>query len=321
MNSALRHFEIDSNCIRGGVAVIYGGDSAEREISLRGGSAVAEALSRRLPELIVIDPGEQNPLQVIAEQNIAHVFLLLHGPGGEDGTIQGALEIAGVSYTGSGVLSSALAMDKLRCKYLWQTLDIPTPAFKQLSEDSDFNQLTELLGTEMIVKPAHEGSSIGMARVNDATALERAFKDAQKYDSDVMVESWLSGAEYTVAIVGDETLPAIRLETDRSFYDYDAKYELDTTRYYCPSGLADEKEQELLALAKRAYQSLDCRGWGRVDIMCDANDRFEVLEVNTCPGMTDHSLVPMAAAAAGIDFENLVARIFSESLKSEGMSC
>lgn len=215
MSSAQRHFEIDASRIRGGVAVMYGGDSSEREISIRGGSAVAEALAKRVPNLLVIDPAEQNPLQVITEQNIAHVFLLLHGPGGEDGTIQGALEIAGVSYTGSGVLSSALAMDKLRCKYLWQTLDIPTPAFAQLSETSDFEQLASTLGTELIVKPAREGSSIGMARVNDATALQRAFKDAQQYDSEVMVESWLSGAEYTVAIVGDETLPSIRLETNR----------------------------------------------------------------------------------------------------------
>jgi D-alanine-D-alanine ligase len=290
-----------------------------REVSLHGGRAVHRALCARLPDTQAMDAGP-DIIERLQNEAIAHVFLMLHGRGGEDGTIQGALETLSVTYTGSGVMSSAIAMDKLRSKWLWQGIGVASPAFALLNAGSHYEELAKRLGPQMIVKPSHEGSSIGMMRVASATELARAWEVASPYDSDVLVEAWVDGEEYTVAIVGDEALPAIRLETDHDFYDYDAKYRSSTTRYICPCGLSPAEEQALQQLALQAYDSLGCRGWGRVDLMRDQDGCFQVLEVNTCPGMTDHSLVPMAAAAAGMDFENLVALIFAHSLEGGG-SC
>jgi len=310
-----RRFEIDKRRLRGRVAVLMGGHSAEREVSLKGGSAVHKALAARLTDTLAIQ-ADNDVLDTLIRERISHVFLMLHGRGGEDGTIQGALETVGMTYTGSGVMASALSMDKLRCKWLWRGLQIDTPAFSQLTGNDNYSELALALGPRMIVKPAHEGSSLGMTRVCGQDQLREAWELASRYDSDVFVEAWIDGPEYTVAIVDDEVLPPIRLETDRPFYDYEAKYLSSTTRYYCPAGLDDEDESSLKALAEKAYRSVDCHGWGRVDLMRDPDGRFQVLEINTCPGMTDHSLVPMAAAAAGIDFENLVARIFNLSLEA-----
>jgi D-alanine-D-alanine ligase len=315
--SASLETRIDPARLRGAVAVLMGGDSAEREVSLRGGRAVHQALEARVPGALAIDV-DGEILARLQQERVGHAFLMLHGRGGEDGTIQGALEQLQIAYTGSGVLASALAMDKLRCKWLWAGLGIDTPAFALLDGAGRYPELEPLLGPQMIVKPSREGSSIGMMRVSGADELDAAYALACRYDDDVLVETWIDGAEYTVAILGDEALPPIRLETDRGFYDYDAKYVADDTRYICPCGLGADEEQTLRTLALRAYRSLDCRGWGRVDLMRDRSGRWLVLEVNTCPGMTDHSLVPMAAAAAGIDFEELVARIFTLSLDTGG---
>lgn len=312
-----RRYEVDEARLRGRVAVLMGGDSAERAVSLAGGRAVYAALRVRLPDLLAVDAGE-DVLEVLTRERIKHVFLMLHGRGGEDGRIQGALDTLGVSYTGSGVMSSALSMDKLRCKWLWRGLGIDTPLFAQLYAHCNYEELIKELGSELIVKPAREGSSIGMMRVGRADELSMAWKLARQYDSEVLVEKWIHGPEYTVAIVEDEVLPPIRLETERAFYDYEAKYHATTTRYHCPAELSTEDFYTLSSVAGRAYHSIGCEGWGRVDLMRDAQGRFLVLEVNTCPGMTDHSLVPMAAAAAGIDFQNLVVRIFNSSLAGGG---
>lgn len=314
----MRRFELDAARITGPVAVLLGGRSAEREVSLQSGRAVHAALARRLPGVLAID-ARQDVLQSLLQAGVRHVFIALHGRGGEDGAMQGALETLGISYTGSGVLACALAMDKLRCKRFWQAEGVPTPAFAMAGPDADWGSLVRDLGAQLFVKPASEGSSIGVAPVDDAAGLARAVAEAARYDRCVLVERRVIGPEYTVAIVDDEVLPAIRLETPRTFYDYAAKYTLDTTRYHCPSGLEAAAERELGDIALRAFRSLGCRGWARVDVMRDAaTGEFLVLEVNTSPGMTDHSLVPMAAAAVGIDFENLVVRILNASLPPAG---
>jgi len=310
----MRRIEVNSGALRGSVAVLLGGTSAEREVSLESGAAVHAALARRLEGVIAIDAGA-DVVQRLLEAKVAHTFIALHGRGGEDGTLQGALETLGVSYTGSGVLACALAMDKLRCKRFWQAEGIPTPDFALADAGLDYAGLAGRLGSKLIVKPACEGSSIGVTPVDDAESLERALALAGRYDSCVLVERRIAGPEYTVAIVDGEVLPSIRLETPRTFYDYEAKYRLDSTRYLCPSGLDAREEAELGALAARAFDSLGCTGWGRVDVMRDAaSGDFLVLEVNTSPGMTSHSLVPMAARAAGMEFDDLVARIFNASL-------
>ncbi len=310
----MRRFEIDRAALRGPVAVLMGGSSAEREVSLESGRAVHAALSRRLDGVLAIDAGA-DVLGRLAGAGVAHVFIALHGRGGEDGTMQGALQTLGISYTGSGVLACALAMDKLRCKRFWQAEGIATPDFAVADAAADYAALAARLGPRLIVKPASEGSSIGITPVDGAAELGRAVALASRYDSCVLVERRVMGPEYTVAIVDGEILPSIRLETPRTFYDYEAKYQLDTTRYLCPSGLDARDEAELAALAARAFDSLGCRGWGRVDVMRDAaSGEFLVLEVNTAPGMTSHSLVPMAARAVGIEFDDLVVRIFSASL-------
>lgn len=297
----------------GRVGLLYGGKSSEREISLMTGAAVHQALLNLGVDVTAIDAGD-DLLQQLAEQNLDRVFIALHGPGGEDGTLQGALEYLNLPYTGSGVLASALAMDKMRCKLLWRGLNLPSANFVALRATSDWSAVLQQLGGRAMVKPSREGSSIGMSRVESAEQLQAAWQTAAQYDDSVLAEALLSGPEYTVAILGDQVLPSIRIQAQETFYDYRAKYFSDDTRYHCPSGLTAEKESEIAALARRAFDSLGCRGWGRVDVMADSAGAFQLLEVNTVPGMTSHSLVPMAARVAGISFDQLVLRILEASL-------
>ncbi|MCF6355345.1 MAG: D-alanine--D-alanine ligase [Candidatus Polarisedimenticolaceae bacterium] len=287
-----------------------GGQSAEREISLRSGRAVLAALKSQRVDAHAVDV---TPDVMVQLTGFDRVFIALHGRGGEDGVIQGALEMLGLPYTGSGVAGSALGMDKYRCKLLWRGLGLPTADFVMLQHESDLDAAVAL-GFPLIIKPSHEGSSIGMARVENRAELQQAWQDATQYDAEVMAEKWISGAEFTVAILGDEALPLIRLETPHTFYDYAAKYEADDTRYLCPCGLDEEQEQQLQQLALKAFYAVDAGGWGRVDLMQDVDGCFLLLEVNTSPGMTDHSLVPMAAQARGIGFEALVWRILEGTL-------
>ncbi|MAT94710.1 MAG: D-alanine--D-alanine ligase [Halioglobus sp.] len=294
------------------IAVLCGGSSAEREVSLQSGATVLAALRAAGFDAVSVDPAQ--PDWIAQLQATAFAFNALHGPGGEDGSMQGALAALGVPGSGSGVLGSALAMDKQRCKQLWRGIGLPSADFEVLTPQTDWQGVIDRLG-EVFVKPACEGSSIGMARVDSAGALARAFADARQYAGAVLAERFIDGPEYTVAILGGQTLPSIRLETDNVFYDYAAKYLSDDTRYHCPSGLTPAEEEEIALLSLRAFHSLDCSVWGRVDLMRGADGAFYVLEVNTIPGMTSHSLVPMAAAAAGMDLPALVTRIVELSLE------
>ncbi len=307
---------IDVNAL-GRVAVLYGGRSAEREVSLKSGAAVLAALQAAGVDAFAIDVGDDLLVRLCAEQ-IDRAFIVLHGRGGEDGTVQGLLECAGIPYTGSGVLASALAMDKLRTKQIWHSVGLPTPRHAALSSEQDCLQAAQDLGFPLIVKPANEGSSIGMAKVDDLAALLAAWQEARKFDSQVLVEQWISGPEFTVAMLGDEVLPPIRLATNNAFYDYEAKYLSNETQYQIPCGLDADKEAELRELTARACQTLGVSGWGRADVMQDAQGHFWLLEVNTVPGMTDHSLVPMAAQAAGLDFQALVLSILAGTLQARG---
>lgn len=284
----------------GRVAVLAGGRSAERAVSLKSGRAVHDALRSIGVLAELVDPSEHK-VEVLRGFDVC--FIALHGRGGEDGVIQGVLEHLGVPYTGSGVMASAIGMDKVKTKMIWRAAGLSTPDFYVAGQP-----MTEL-AFPLMVKPAHEGSSIGMRKVDDAEQLADAIAEAEKFDTEVLVEQWIHGAEFTVAILNGEALPAIRLETPNRFYDYEAKYEANTTRYLCPCGLDAEQEKALQALALEAFNQIGCRGWGRVDVMQDEQGRFYLLEVNTVPGMTDHSLVPMAAKAAGRDFPQLVAEI------------
>jgi len=297
----------------GRVGVLYGGTSAEREISLISGGSVVAALQRSGVDLVAIDVGA-DLLQQLPKLSLARVLIMLHGPGGEDGSLQGALQFLGLPYTGSGVFASALAMDKLHSKQFWQGVGLPTAKFAVLNDSTDWQATLDALGGVVMVKPSHEGSSLGMTRADSAAELEKAWIEAAALDSSVIAEQWISGAEYTVALLNGEVLPPIRLETDHSFYDYNAKYLADDTRYLCPCGLDQDREAELKELALAAFNSLGCSGWGRVDVMCDQDGEFQLLEVNTVPGMTDHSLVPMAAKAAGYSFDELVLKILDTSL-------
>jgi len=281
-------------------------------VSLVSGKAVFDALIRVGVDAELIDTRDAQWWRRVDGQ-FAHAFIVLHGPGGEDGTVQGLLQSMGISYTGSGVRASALAMDKLRTKWLWSGLGLSTPEFEVLNAHSDFDAISARFGSVM-VKPAHEGSSIGMSRANSGAELRSAFATANRYDAVVLAERLVVGAEFTVAVLGDRALPPIRLETDNTFYDYEAKYIRNDTRYICPCGLPDDKVQELEQLALAAFNSVGCEGWGRVDVMQERDGRFFLLEVNTVPGMTDHSLVPMAARAAGLDFDALVLEILRLSL-------
>jgi D-alanine-D-alanine ligase len=296
----------------GAVAVLLGGGSSEREISLLSGKAVLAGLRRRGVNAVEFDPA-QRPLSELATLNIERVWIALHGPGGEDGTLQGALEFLGVPYTGSGVLGSAIGMDKLRSKRLAQAAGVATPEFAVLRSAADLAPALERLGLPLIVKPATQGSSVGMARVERAEELPEAWESARRIESTVFAERWITGGEYTVAILQGQALPSIRIETPRTFYDYEAKYFRDDTRYFCPSGLAVAAEQQLAALALASFEACGASGWGRADFMLDASGRPLLLEINTVPGMTDHSLVPMAARAAGMDFDELVWRVLESS--------
>ncbi len=297
----------------GRVAVLMGGWAAEREVSLVSGRAVLDGLLRRGVNAHGIDVG-RDVLSILAAGGYDRVFNVLHGRGGEDGVVQGALEILRLPYTGSGVMGSAIGMDKYRTKLLLRALDLPTPAFALIRGEQDLETAAGL-GFPLMVKPALEGSSIGMSRADDPQQLHKAWRTAAEYDSHVMAEAWVSGAEYTAAILGDRALPLIRLETPHAFYDYEAKYVADDTRYLIPCGLEAEREAELQALALQAFAAIGASGWGRVDILMDGQQNPWLIEVNTVPGMTSHSLVPMAAKAVGIDFDELVWRILAQTLE------
>jgi len=292
----------------GKVGVLLGGRSAEREVSLKSGSMVLAALQRKGVDAQAFDPRDRG-LEELFGARFDRVFIALHGRYGEDGTLQGALELAGIPYTGSGVLASALAMDKWRTKLVWQAAGVPTPRYELLGADSDFRAVAARLGLPIMVKPANEGSSIGMSKVRRAADLEEAYALAANYDPLVIAEQFIEGPELTAGVLGRDALPLIRLETPRDFYDYEAKYVADDTRYICPCGLPADEEREIQRAVIRAFDVLGCRGWGRVDLMLDRAGKPHFLEVNTSPGMTDHSLVPMAARAAGVSFEDLCVRI------------
>ena len=297
------------------VAVLMGGTSAERDVSLMSGKAVLAGLREAGVDAHAIDTRDVSVL-TLKEQGFTSAFIALHGRGGEDGTLQAMLEFLQLPYTGSGVMASAITMDKLRTKLLWQGRGLPTGRFVWLTRqqyqaglDAATRDAIAALGLPLFVKPSSEGSSVGISRVNTPDDLPAALKEAFRHDGDVLVEAFLSGGEYTVGIVGDRILPSIRIQTASEFYDYEAKYISDDTQYFCPAGLSAEKEAELQTLVLDAWRALGCSGWGRVDVMTDSEGNFQLLEVNTSPGMTSHSLVPMAAREAGISFSQLVARI------------
>ena len=297
------------------VAVLMGGTSAEREVSLMSGAAVLAGLREMGIDAHAVDTRDVSVLN-LKQQGFAKAFIALHGRGGEDGTLQAVLDFLQLPYTGSGVMASAITMDKLRSKLLWQGRGLPSGKFVWLTRqqheqglDADTIAAIEALGLPLFVKPSCEGSSVGISRVNSAEALPAALDEAFRHDNDVLIEAFLSGAEYTVGIVGEQILPSIRIKTASEFYDYEAKYISDDTEYFCPSGLNAEQEAELQTLVWAAWRALGCSGWGRVDVMADSEGNFQLLEVNTSPGMTSHSLVPMAAKQAGYSFPQLVARI------------
>lgn len=295
----------------GKVAVLLGGDSAERSISLRSGAEVLKGLIAAGVDAFKIDlcADGADPVEQLLKADFDRAFLILHGRGGEDGTVQGLLEMLKKPYTGSGVAASALGMDKLRCKQLWIGAGFPTPAYAELNAETDLQKVADELGFPLMVKPVHEGSSIGMSRVLDLAQLKQAYAEAAKYDHQVIAEQWIQGSEYTMAILNDQALPVIRLETTHDFYDFHAKYEANDTRYLFDHQLTQERYNDLQNLALNAFKAVGCRGWGRVDLMMDHHGQFQLLEVNTLPGMTDHSLVPMAARQAGMSFSELVVQI------------
>lgn len=301
----------------GRVAVFFGGESAEREVSLNSGKMVLQALLDAGVDAFGVDT-KGNWLAKFLTEKVDRVFNILHGRGGEDGRIQGLLETLKIPYTGSGILASALAMDKLRTKQIWSSFGLPTPRYAMLVTEEDCNQVADRLGFPLIVKPSHEGSSVGMAKVNTLVELIDAWREALIYDKEVLVEEWITGAEFTVSMVDNEVLPAIRLGTTHSFYDYDAKYIAADTVYQIPCGLDEQKEDELKALVKKSCQLINVEGWGRVDVMQNQQGDFYLLEVNTAPGMTDHSLVPMAARAIGMNYQQLVLTILGTTLEQEG---
>ncbi len=290
------------------VAVFMGGWSAEREVSLKSGQAVYDALRRKGINAHAIDVN-RNIVEKLHTQGFTHVFNIMHGRGGEDGVIQALLELHQLPYTGSGVLGSALAMDKLKCKQLWTGIGLPTPAHMELNSEADCINAVEKLGLPLMIKPVLEGSSIGISKVTRADDMVKAWKAARECVGTVIAEAFVTGEEYTAAILDNQVLPMIRLKTDHDFYDYQAKYVSDDTQYICPCGLQPETETELGAMMLQAFNAIGLQGWGRVDFMLDAQQQPWLIEVNTVPGMTDHSLVPMAARQAGIEFDDLVLKI------------
>ncbi len=292
----------------GKVAVLFGGRSAEREVSLKSGSAVLAALQRSGVDAHAFDPAQRD-LSELKKEKFDGAFIALHGRYGEDGTVQGALELLGIPYTGSGVMASAIAMDKWRSKLIWQAAGLPIPEYEALTAPSDWNALADHLDLPLFIKPANEGSSVGINKVKSVEELPAAYDEAAKHDKVVIAESCVSGGEYTVAILNGRALPVIKIEPANEFYDYEAKYLRDDTRYLCPCGLNPEQEREMQHLARLAFELIGGEGWGRVDFLRDEQGKIYVLEANTSPGMTDHSLVPMAARQAGISFEQLVLQI------------
>lgn len=300
----------------GRVALMMGGQAAEREISLISGQAVLQSLEKQGVDVTAIDVRD-NPIEALAGKQIDRVFNIIHGRGGEDGVLQAILEVLGIAYTGSGVLASALAMDKLRTKLCWCGAGLPTPDWMLLKARQDLPACADKLGFPVIVKPALEGSSFGMSKANDEAQLLEAWRVACEFSCDVYAEQWVSGQEYTVGLLQSEALPVIRLETPNAFYDYQAKYQSEDTQYHCPSGLSDDKEWQLQQLALEAAELVGVSGWGRVDVFIDDKGDSQLIEVNTVPGMTSHSLVPMAAAAVGVNFDDLVWRILESSFTDD----
>ena len=291
----------------GKVAVLLGGRSAEREVSLQSGHAVLEALIRKGVDAYPFDPAKK-PIEEL-KQKFNIVYIALHGRYGEDGTVQGALELMDLPYTGSGVLASALAIDKWRTKLLWQSVGVNTPRYKILNADCDFDMVVKELGLPLIVKPSREGSTIGLCKATSTEDLLDVYQTAAKHDSVVLAEQFIEGMELTAAILGDTPLPLVRIEVEGELYDYKAKYLSHDTRYFCPSGLSAELENTIQIQALQAHRILGCQGWGRVDVILDKSDKPYFLETNTSPGMTSHSLVPIAAKTAGIPFDDLVIKI------------
>ncbi len=300
----------------GKVAVLLGGNSAEREISLLSGRQVSDSLSQTGIDVIAIDAAS-NLVNQLLNLRPDRVFNMLHGRGGEDGVVQGLLHSLAIPFTGSDVLASALAMDKLRSKMLWRQLGLSTPDFAVLTDIADYRSLIDRFGT-VVVKPVNEGSSIGMSIAGSPRELEEACEKARRYDHRIMIEQYIDGEEYTVSILQQAALPAIQLKTEREFYDFDAKYVANDTQYICPVELTDDDLTRLNILALNAFNALGCEAWGRVDLMRDSQGHFHLLEVNTVPGMTDHSLVPMAARQAGITFDDLLLQILFAKDTAEG---
>jgi D-alanine-D-alanine ligase len=305
----------------GRVAVAMGGASAEREISLNSGNAVLNALVEQGVNAVAVDIGN-DPISALLTEQYDRVFNIVHGRGGEDGVLQGVLESMGLPYTGSGVLGSALCMAQLKTKLCWQASQLPTPACIMLKTHEDIDRVVNQLGFPVIVKPVREGSSIGMNKATSTQQLTDAWQQAREFDDEVMAEQWITGDEYTVGIIDDQALPLIRLQTPNDFYDYQAKYHANTTQYHCPCGLAKEQETQLQQLALNASQVVDATGWSRVDLFVNDANQPWLIEINTVPGMTDHSLVPMAAIAMGMDFKQLVWQILETSMDNaqQGMA-
>lgn len=299
------------------IAVLLGGTSAEREVSLNSGKAVLEALLNQGYDAHPIDPKEYNVAN-LKKDGFNRVFNILHGRGGEDGTMQGLLEQIGLPYTGCGVMASALTMDKMRTKMLWKAFGLPVADMEVVTRETfaslDPQAVVDKLGLPLMVKPSLEGSSVGLTKVKAVDELKSAVEYALKFDNTILIEEWLAGDELTVPVLDSQVLPAIRIVPEGEFYDYNAKYISDNTQYFCPAGLTSEREQELAILVKRAYDAVGCRGWSRIDVMCDAKGDFRLVEVNTNPGMTSHSLFPKSAASVGISFEQLVVKILELSV-------
>ena len=299
------------------IAVLLGGTSAEREVSLNSGKAVLEALLKQGYDAHPIDPKEYNVAN-LKKDGFNRVFNILHGRGGEDGTMQGLLEQIGLPYTGCGVMASALTMDKMRTKMLWKAFGLPVADMEVVTRetfaDLDPQVVVDKLGLPLMVKPSLEGSSVGLTKVKAVDELKSAVEYALKFDNTILIEEWLAGDELTVPVLDSQVLPAIRIVPEGEFYDYNAKYISDNTQYFCPAGLTSEREQALALLVKRAYDAVGCRGWSRIDVMCDSKGNFRLVEVNTNPGMTSHSLFPKSAASVGISFEQLVVKILELSV-------
>jgi D-alanine-D-alanine ligase len=294
----------------GKVAVMMGGSSAEREVSLMSGNGVLAALRSKGVDAHPFDPAEK-PLSALKEEGFARVFNILHGPFGEDGTLQGALEALGMPYTGCGVMASAICMDKWRTKLLWKGAGLPIPAFELLHDDSDFDAIEQQLGLPIFVKPSTEGSSIGVTKVKTHGGLKAAYEEARQYDSIVIAEQFIGGGEYTCAVIDGQAYPTIKIEPATEYYDYQAKYFRDDTVYRCPSGLAADVEARARQLALQAFRVLGCQGWARIDFLMDEQDGIYLLEANTNPGMTSHSLVPMAARVEGLSYEDLCVKVLA----------